>query len=106
MLLGPASENGDSDAPLRVQAHETPSAGSSAYSTNSLLALNVLLLLESSVSQCSDQESVGAVSRLFLGLSLHGPVAKINKALHRCLKGQCGKGEKRERKRFIPPEHV
>lgn len=92
-LPGPASENGDSDAALRVQAHETPSA----YSTNSLLTLNVLLLLESSVSWCGDQESVGAVSRLFLGLSLHGLVLKNKQGTAQVFKRAVGREEREKR---------
>jgi len=48
---------------------------------------------------------VRAVSRLFFGLSLHGPVVKINMAMHRCLRGQWGKAERRE-KRLLLPEDV
>lgn len=36
--LGPASENGDSDPPLKVPAHVTPAAESSAYSTDKLFS--------------------------------------------------------------------
>lgn len=37
-LLGPASESGDSDPPLKVPAHATPAAESSAYSTDKLFS--------------------------------------------------------------------
>lgn len=94
--LGPASENGDSDAPLKVPAHATPAAESSAYSIDKLSSCTECPAVSGKLSRCSDRKSVGAVSRFFLGLSLHGPVVKINKAMHRCLRGQWGKGERKK----------
>lgn len=36
MLLGPAGEDGGSDAPLKVPAHATPAAEPPAYSSDRL----------------------------------------------------------------------
>lgn len=49
------------------------------------------------VSWCRDHDAIGAGSFVILGLLLHGPVVKLNKAMHRCLRGQWRKREKKEK---------
>lgn len=49
-----------------------------------------LMMQRLQVCRCSE--------KAFPWLSVHGPVVNINKAMHRCLRGQWGKGETREKK--------